>query len=191
MGRLLGILRRMLLRVLLPVSRRFAERRKRQEVDLDFYWNMIGLIRSGDIVLTKTHGRLTNWMIPGGYKHAAMIVSCDDVLHVCEAAYPHVKESDLLSFMLRSDEVCVIRPRGVSKHEQAAAAEQMRKLVGKPYDLLFEPGEDAFYCSEAIAFCYHVASPQLSFERRSILGVDTVIPDDFRRSSKMKVIIES
>ena len=180
--------RRIILRLMMPIARRFADKTgSRLHFPDDFYMRFIQLVKPGDVILTRTDKSLTNILIPGKYKHAAMYVHPEFV----EASYPSVRLIGLANMLQKSNHICVVRPRGFNQLQVNDAINNMRNLVGLPYDFMFEPGEKAFYCSEAITYSYQMANKEFSFVKRSILGVDTVIPDDFRTAGQFKIILES
>lgn len=186
MGR---FLRRMLLRMMLPMSQWWASKTASDpKYEIDFWMRLIGVIRAGDIILTRKNGLMTNLFIPGKFKHAAMFVG---KIGCVESVYPKIRQISIVSLLAKSDEIVIVRPRNMTLECANKAASEMIDLIDQPYDLLFEPGEKAFYCSEAIAYAYSKACEDFSFTTRSILGVDTVIPDDFRSDSHFKTIIES
>jgi hypothetical protein len=134
------------------------------------------IIESGDVVLSFSHGELSNYFIEGDYKHSA-ICSGGKII---EAVGPGVRVVEVEDFCASKDRICILRPLFCSSAEAKSAGSIAASMVGKPYDFLFEPGNKSFYCAELIQYAYQTAMGQLSpFIPREIMGVQTVLPNDF------------
>jgi cell wall-associated NlpC family hydrolase len=69
----------------------------------------------------------------------------------------------------RGGSVLVLRPFGVGAAQRAAAVEEARKLLGRPYDPRFGWDDEKIYCSELVVKAYERAAG-ISYGRRQRLG---------------------
>jgi len=70
---------------------------------------------------------------------------------------------------LRGGEILVLRPRGLSAEQRAAAVREARTFLGRRYDPRFGWGDDRIYCSELVVKAYERAAG-ISLGRRERLG---------------------
>jgi hypothetical protein len=54
----------------------------------------------------------------------------------------------------RGGDVLVLRPRGLTAAQRAAAATAARRFLGRPYDARFGWGDEKIYCSELVVKAY-------------------------------------
>ena len=149
---------------------------------------LLTVLKPGDIIVTRTNWLPTNLIIPGHYKHSVMYVGDEECI---EAVLPVVHRLDLQELLGRISEYAVLRPTFADSSEMVKAVSKMNKLVGKPYDLYFEPGSKSFYCSEAIWFCYRRVVKNWAFTPRERMGVQTVTPNDFYLAKQYFKLIAS
>jgi hypothetical protein len=69
----------------------------------------------------------------------------------------------------RGGDVLVLRPRGLTAGQRAAAAVAARRFLGRPYDARFGWDDERLYCSELVVKAYERAAG-VSFGRRERLG---------------------
>lgn len=146
------------------------------------------VVLMGDVILTFSEGELSNLFIEGDWKHCAMYVGAGEVV---EAIGRGVVVTDIDDFCASKDRICVLRASFCTVDETMKAVKYALSCKGKPYDFQFEPNEQALYCAELVWWAYAQATKGLSpFERRQILGVDTVLPSDFYNAKNKFIIIE-
>lgn len=143
---------------------------KERAINYRHIYALMKAAKLGDVLLTRSKGELTNWLIPGEYKHAALFAGENTVI---EAVGAGVREVYLEDFCASKDKILLLRPM-INSPEMAVI--RAKRLVGKPYDYGFEPNEKAFYCAELITYVYNNSN----FTNRTTLGVLTTLPDDFR-----------
>jgi uncharacterized protein YycO len=182
-------LRRRLLRAVRPLSRvidKINLRIGRPPLRGSLYVTAMGRIRPGDIILTRTAWRPTNLIFPGRWTHV-LIVLREDLL--VEAKLPRVRESYLVDVWASASSVKIVRPRFMTAAQLAEAALVARGMVGTPYDLEFEPGPKALYCSELVWRALRaVAGDAVPELRTTELGVRSVKPDAFDSEHFLTVI---
>jgi len=147
------------------------------------------LAEPGDIFTTRIDYAASNLVIPGFWKHAAMVVKGDRVV---EAVGSGVRVVWLHDFIVAHDHALLLKSRFASPQEGVLAANFAVTLVGKPYDFLVEFSNDrktnaAFYCSEIPWWCYDQvlkAEGKISpFTPRETLGMQTVTPQDYANAT--------
>jgi len=137
------------------------------------------IMRPGSVLISKAFGELANIFIPGDFSHAAIYNGS----FIIEAKTIGVSRTNVFDFMLTKDDVIILEPLFCNEFDMTNAAKKCSDMVGKPYDFNFDPSTKAFYCSELVSYGY---SDFPQWNKRTSFGVETVIPDDFYRSSQSK-----
>ena len=115
-------------------------------------------LKPGDIVLGHSNG-FTDWIIPGFWTHAGMIVGYDSSIGdyiVVESTAEGVHLSTLSEFFSRYDTVAVVRVATTDSIRQAAVQFALAQL-GKPYDIFWFTKQVygwSYYCSELVWASY-------------------------------------
>lgn len=148
------------------------------------------LLRPGDIVLHRDDGFLSNLFIGGAMIHAGLFVGGQQIV---EAVSDGVIKRHA-GHILFSDRACILRPRLPEEKREQAVAEAValaEKIVGFPYDILFDfngrreralveqHGKDAvkkgvrFCCTEVPYFCYGAYTKDLRIVRKRNVSLAT------------------
>lgn len=142
------------------------------------YYNILKLIEPGCILLSYTHGEMTNLLIPGGehkYTHAALYLPglSHPFTHetVIESIGKGVTVSSLVQFLMTKDEVIVLKPNYSNILSLSDSIHLANETLGKPYDFAFN-NPAAFYCSELVYFLLLGKQPE-----------DIFLPCDFIKDS--------
>jgi len=94
------------------------------------------------------------------YTHVGIVSVENDTVFVIEAIPPKVCKTLLDTFLLRSANLAEkpIVAVGRLKQEYREAIPQAivfaKKLLGKPYDYVYSPDNDAYYCSELVTLSF-------------------------------------
>lgn len=128
------------------------------------------------IILTKQKWCLTNLLIKGRYKHAAIINS--ECTHVVEATTHGVRTTNLVTFLQSKHNYMVIRPYNFTLVERLHVDNIMFKYIGRPYDWLFFWETSSFYCSELVATIFNEVRPNLFGVKDRILQPQELLKAD-------------
>jgi uncharacterized protein YycO len=159
-----------------------------KHMDAGEFYALKSKLKPGIILVSKTNGDLSNCFIPGFWGHAAI---AEDNNSVIEAVSEGVRRVDILDFAMTKDFVAALRPKFTTEDEMSQSVTVAKLAIGRPYDFLVEPAHDAFTCSELTAYCIEEGMrPRPSpFVKKTTLGVETVIPQDFwDASDKFEVV---
>ena len=94
------------------------------------------------------------------YTHVGIVSIENDTVFVIEATPPEVCKTLLDTFLLRSANLAEspIVAVGRLKQEYSETIPQAivrsKKLLGKPYDYIYSPDNDAYYCSELVTLSF-------------------------------------
>ena len=94
------------------------------------------------------------------YTHVGIVSIENDTVFVIEAAPPEVCKTLLDTFLLRSLHLAGKPVAAVGRLKQAysetipQALVRAKKLLGKPYDYVYSPDNDAYYCSELVTLSF-------------------------------------
>ncbi len=152
------------------------------------YRKIRNLIKPGDIILRRYEGYLSSYMIPGYWNHAGIYVGDIDGKpeQVVHAVSEGVMQEDILNFM-RTDHMCILRPKTKENGTSQEAIEKAVKVVGSPYDFGFDfKDSNRFSCTELVAYCY----PGIAKGKKRF-GKFTIVADDFRNGEKLEIIWDS
>ena len=174
-----------LLRVVTPITIWIGQRHlpfTRKNINGGDFLAIDHILQVGDVLVTKTHGELSNLLIPGHWSHAMIYIGNGLVV---EAVGKGVVRNPLASAVLSKDEICILSPMFATEEQKEMAAAFAENQVGFPYDYDFKGNNQAFYCSELIYAAYNEATNgETPFKLRDSMGVPTAIPDDIYLANK-------
>jgi hypothetical protein len=132
--------------------------------------------RDGDLIFQQSTGGQSAAVLAATgsrYTHMGVVRLNRGRVMVIEAA-ARVGETPLARFIARGKggRYAVYRVRNLPVIKWAVAQLYMRMMWGRPYDVFFRPGNDAFYCSELPYLAFRSAKIELGTEQR--LGELTV-----------------
>ena len=95
--------------------------------------------------------------------HVGMVHHRNDSVYVLEAVHKGVVLTPIDSFLVRRDSL-VFASRLVDTTGVSRSVARAMQYLGRPYDFLFMPSDDAFYCSELVQKNYLDAQGELIFQ---------------------------
>lgn len=132
-------------------------------------------LERGDLVLetsTSAQSAAIQWATASRWSHVGIVdVSPRGEVSVIEAL-GKVSRTPWARWERRARRgggVLVLRPRGLTAAQRAAAAVAARRFLGRPYDARFGWGDERIYCSELVVKAYERAAG-VSLGRRERLG---------------------
>jgi uncharacterized protein YycO len=149
-----------------------------KEIKDENYYNILKLIEPGSILLSYTHGEMTNLLIPSGpYKFTHAAIYLPGLEHpythetIVESTGKGVSISSLVQFLMTKDEVMILKPNYPDILPLSDSIHLANETLGKPYDFAFN-NPKAFYCSELVHFLLLGRQPK-----------DIFLPCDFIKDS--------
>lgn len=116
----------------------------------DFY-KLLTAVCPGDFLLSVDRSKLSTYLIPGYWSHAAVVVGVPGSgTEIAEMVAGGFKRVGLFDFCKESDDVVLIRVWKTRDH-QNQIIKKCLSLSGAKYDLEFEHGDLEYYCSELCA----------------------------------------
>tara|TARA_R110000868_G_scaffold87034_5_gene243677 strand:- start:13551 stop:14147 length:597 start_codon:yes stop_codon:yes gene_type:complete len=113
------------------------------------YHQCYSIIQPADILLTIDKKKLTTLLVPGNFTHAAIFHSRDGEWEVSEMTHVNHSQSCLFDIFKEADRVVVLRPSFDENYKQAFI-EKCKSFVNAKYDVAFELGNEALFCSELV-----------------------------------------
>ena len=171
----------------------------RHLINNDDYLAAKAVLMPGMGLVTRTRGCLTNLIILGYWKHAAIYVGeIDGIDYVVEAVGTGVVKTPLDQFMLNKDDYAAMRPLFADQSLMDRAAVICLQQIGSSYDYLFEYnlGDNSeFYCQELVWYGYEKALNEVErsspFTPREVFGIKYMSPQDmYNARSKWEIVIE-
>ena len=151
------------------------------------------LVRAGDIILCKDNRKLTTALIGGIYSHAGMcFVSNDSIIIVADFSHIDGQRRTFFDLCKESDDICILRCRDFDDQYIAQVVLRASDLIkSTPYDLSFELGVKALYCSEFIYEADFERRLQVSLEDLAGLGVPYISPTGLYLAKNVDIVYES
>jgi hypothetical protein len=141
----------------------------RKQITGDHYYLWRDEIFSSYVLLTMTHGEFSNVINPSEIEHGGMYVGGDKIKYVVEALGKGVTRNNLVKFMTTKDIFIIVKPKFGKPEQIQRVVEMMKSFEGTPYDYLFESGDKALYCFEAIILAYLSEFPEKQFKYKEIV----------------------
>ena len=135
------------------------------------YYKIRDKIEPGTVLLTTTHGELSNLINPVSVKHGAVYIgkTTDDICYVTEAVGSGIVKTDLVTFLTTKDVVIGLKPNFLTETDKTLLPGEAVKFIGIPYDYLFEKGKKALYCFENIVSVFKALRPELNYKKNEIV----------------------
>jgi len=142
---------------------------------------------NGDILFERCDLMLSNWFIPGQWKHCAVYMNG----YVYEASAVGVRRVNFQEWFFKKDHVGIARYNKVlTVDDQAKGLNFMASCLGDPYNYEFSmSAKTQWYCSEYVYCFFKQCDPNFIFPLKSILGDLTVEPTDFWSSSQFTKLV--
>ena len=144
----------------------------RKKVTGKHYYILRDKIKTGTVLLSTTRGEFSNLINPEKIKHAALYVGDLDssgIKYVIEAVGKGVVKPDLITFLTTKDLVIGCKPNFLTSIDEAQLPIEAKRIIGIPYDYLFEKDTKAFYCFEAVAHVFKMIRPELRLKTKEII----------------------
>lgn len=135
----------------------------------DQYYLWRDLISPGCVLLTRTKGEFSNFINPSPVPHGALYTGGDRIKYVIEALGKGVVYNNLVTFMTTKDVFIIVRPKFGNSDQLAGVCQAAEVYQGKPYDYLFEKGDEAFYCFELVIKAFNDIFPNKIFKCKEIV----------------------
>lgn len=112
------------------------------------------------------------------FTHIGVVLVERDSIFVLEATMPKVCKTPLEKFFKQSKQIngnpMVVVGRLKPRYHKSIpdAIEYMKSLLGKPYDYVFLPDNDAYYCSEIIQLAFRTKNGKFIFKTQPMTFID-------------------
>lgn len=122
------------------------------------------LLQRGHIIVTVDEKKLTGMLIPGFMSHAALCVGKRDVSHeyeIVEMTHTNFTYSDFFDICKESSHVMILNCEDWDKDYKERVILAAHSLHNAKYDVEFELGVEALYCSELVLQADKIAYKEL------------------------------
>lgn len=108
------------------------------------------ILKPGDILLSVDKSKASAFLVPGYFSHAALCISKEGVNQIAEMTCDDYHLTTFYDFCRESDDVSIIRLSRDDDYNIKMIRAALSLAFAK-YDLEFEHGNEALYCSELAA----------------------------------------
>lgn len=149
------------------------------------------LLEPGHILLTIDRQKLTTFLVPGEFTHAALCVAKGAEFEIAEMTHHHFTYSNFFDICKESDRVVILRCTKFDESYTNQFIQRCLSFKDASYDTSFKLGVKSLYCSELIY--------QSDFERRlqvdlsdiAGLGQPYISPDGIFKSPNVEIVWDS
>ena len=151
------------------------------------------LLKPGDIILCKDDWKLTSWLIPGELTHACLCVDKGEYIEfeVAEMHRAGFIKSSFYDPFRESTRLVILRCVDWDNTYVKQVIERCRLFEDVPYDITFEFGVKALYCSELIYQSDFEKRLEVSIEDLLGLGRPYISPMGLYNAKNVDIIYDS
>jgi len=149
------------------------------------------LLQPGDIILTRDNKKLTTVLIPGEMTHAAMCVSKDGKWEISEMTHENYVKNCFFDLCKEADRVVIMRCTDFDPDYTQKVIEKCKSFVGAQYNIEFEFGIKALYCSELDYQSDFERRWNVSLEDLAGLGRPYISPTGFLHARNGLIVYDS
>lgn len=149
----------------------------------------INLAQPGDLILIRSFGESSSFLIGAGYTHVAMKINDHDFI-VDSTAQFGVAKRDILELFSGTARVAIMRPKFLTASQVNSVVQRALGYESKniPYDYTFASGTEAMYCSEFMYHCINDIVPG-AMNLRKRYGISTITPQDYYQAGRLFELI--
>lgn len=150
------------------------------------------LLKPGDILVMKDRKKLTGLLIPGEFCHAALCVSKDGLWEVSEMTHHDYTKSCFFDLCKEADRLVILRCKDFDQaYIDNVLIPTCHSLVDAKYDVEFDLGVVALYCSELVYQSDKDRRLQVNLEDIEGLGRPYISPTGLYQAKNCEVIWDS
>ena len=149
------------------------------------------ILQPGDIILTNDKWKLTSFLIPGPWSHAALCVSKNGEFSVAEMTHKNFTKSTFFDICKESTRVAILRCNDWTPDYIPTVIETCLSFENVEYDIKFEYGIKALYCSELIIASDPEHRLKYSSEDVMKIGMEYLSPTGISKSKNCTKIWDS
>lgn len=151
------------------------------------------ILRAGDIILCKDKWKLTTWLIPGEFSHAALCIDKEEYseFEIAEMTHKGFTKSTFYDIFRESTRLLILRCIDWDEKYIKKVTDKCKTFEGTPYDDMFEFGIKALYCSEMIYEADEEKRLIVSIEDLMGLGKSYISPIGIYHAKNIEVIWDS
>lgn len=155
------------------------------------YHILYNFLEPGDIILTIDKKKLTTFLIPGSFSHAAMCVSKNGIWEVSEMTHNDYTHSCFFDICKESDRVVIMGVKNINPDDIIQAINKCKSLENSKYDISFELGIEALYCSELCLISWGNDKLKADLEDLAGLGKPYISPTGLYLAKGLYIKIDS
>lgn len=155
------------------------------------FHKMYKMLKPGHIILTTDKKKLTTFLIPGEFAHAAFCVSKDQNWEMSEMTHTHYTKSTFADVCFQADRVVIMECKDFDQQYINKIIDQCKKFEDVLYDFQFELGVKALSCAELIYESDVERRLDISLEDVAGLGRPYISPTGLFRAVNCEVIYDT
>jgi len=150
-------------------------------------------LKPGHIILTIDKKKLTTFLVPGEWTHAALCVGKgdDSEYEVAEMTHKDYTKSMFFDICKESDRVMVLECVDFTETYINNMISQCKTYERARYDVAFDFGVEALYCSELIYQSDFSRILDVDLSDLAGLGRQYISPDGLRKANNVRVVWDS
>lgn len=150
------------------------------------------LLRPGHIILTTDKKKLTTMLIPGEWSHAALCVGkYPEKFEVCEMTHLNFHKTHFFDLCKEADRVRILECPDFSAKYVQEMIDKCISFENALYDVEFELGIEALYCSELVYQSDFKRVLQVDLSDIAGLNQLYISPDGINAAKNVKLVWDS
>ena len=149
------------------------------------------MLQTGDIILTRDDKKLTSMLIPGAFSHAALCIDKGAEWEISEMTHTDYTKSTFFDICKESDRVVILRCWDFDYTYISGVVEACKNFQNAVYDIDFNLGIRALYCSELVYQSDYEHRLQVNLDDVESLGRQYISPMGLYKAKNCKVIWDS
>lgn len=149
------------------------------------------LLKPGHILLSTDRKKLTTILIPGEFTHASFCVEKGSDWEISEMTHRDYTKSAFFDICKEADRVVILECPDWDAEYTKAVIEKCRSFHDAKYDVEFNLGVEALYCSELVYQSDFEHRLQVNLEDLAGLGCPYISPTGLYQAHNVRIVWDS